>query len=192
MNLDNFIWRNEPKAFELTKDGKLYVTTKPNTDYWQRNEINDCKPRDNGHAFLKEVEELEFTFSVKVDFDYKKLYDQCGVIVYIDTYNWFKVSIEYENEEFYHLGSVHATKGYSDWACTEVPSDCVSMYYRLSRKGYDFRVESSVDGVTFKHMRTFHLFEGKGTIKLGVYACSPKESSFNCAFSEWNFGKCIF
>lgn len=37
---------------------------------------------------------------------------------FIDSDNWLKVSVEYENEEFQHLGSVATNNGYSDWATT--------------------------------------------------------------------------
>lgn len=43
--------------------------------------------------------------------------------MYLDSENWLKVSIEYENEKFQHLGSVVTNNGYSDWATTEI-SEC--------------------------------------------------------------------
>ena len=35
--------------------------------------------------------------------------------MYLDSDNWFKTSIEYENEEYQRLGSVVTINGYSDW-----------------------------------------------------------------------------
>ena len=40
-------------------------------------------------------------------------FDQCGVVMYLDSENWLKGSIEYENDEFQHLGSVATNHGYS-------------------------------------------------------------------------------
>lgn len=42
--------------------------------------------------------------------------------MYLDSENWLKGSIEYENETFGHLGSVATNNGYSDWATNEIPA----------------------------------------------------------------------
>lgn len=60
------------------------------------------------------------------------------MIVYLDSENWIKGSIEYENESFQHLGSVVTSNGYSDWATTEIDASIKSMWYRLSRRDDDF------------------------------------------------------
>lgn len=62
-------------------------------------------------------------FIVKTDFDSKHRFDQCGVVVYLDSDNLIKRSIDYENEHFQHLGSVVTNNGYSDWATTEFPAN---------------------------------------------------------------------
>ena len=79
----------------------------------------------------------------------------------------FKASIECENENFSRLGSVVTNLGYSDWATTDI--DTISgIWYRLSRRGSDFLVESSFDGVSFKQMRIFHLHKlGETTEQMG-------------------------
>lgn len=64
------------------------------------------------------------------------------------------------------------------------------MYYRLSRRKSDFCIESSIDGVHFKQMRIAHLFEGSENINIGIYACSPEQSSFTATFTEIEFTEC--
>jgi regulation of enolase protein 1 (concanavalin A-like superfamily) len=87
--------------------------------------------------------------------------------MYGDSDNWFKASIEYENERFFHLGSVVTTHGYSDWATTEI-TPVSEMWYRLHRRGPDFLVENSVDGTVFKQMRIFHVHTlGETTVEMG-------------------------
>lgn len=49
------------------------------------------------------TEEKYFSFVVKTEFESKHHFDQCGVVVYLDSENWLKGSIEYENETFQHL-----------------------------------------------------------------------------------------
>lgn len=45
------------------------------------------------------TDEKFFSFTVKTEFESKVRFDHCGVIMYLDRDNWFKGSIEYENEE---------------------------------------------------------------------------------------------
>jgi regulation of enolase protein 1 (concanavalin A-like superfamily) len=71
--------------------------------------------------------------------------------MYQNSDNWVKASIEYENNELAKLGSVVTNLGYSDWATTDIPNKIVKIiWYRLSRRGPDFLIETSEDGVIYK------------------------------------------
>ena len=95
---------------------------------------------------------------VKTDFkESHHRFDQCGVVMYLDSENWLKGSIEYENDNFQHLGSVVTNNGYSDWATTEIDAEIKSMWYRLSRREDDYCIECSEDGIRFKQMRICHM-----------------------------------
>ncbi len=39
-------------------------------------------------------------------------------------------------------------------------------------------------------MRICHLWEGGGTVRFGVYACSPEDSSFQAVFTGMELGEC--
>ena len=110
--------------------------------------------------------------------------------MYLDSDNWLKGSIEYENEEFQHLGSVVTNHGWSDWATMEIPADIKEMWYRLSRREDDYRIECSEDGRSWKQMRICHMHEGAGKVSFGVYACSPEDSSFLAVFSGFRLSEC--
>jgi regulation of enolase protein 1 (concanavalin A-like superfamily) len=112
--------------------------------------------------------------------------------MYLDSENWIKGSVEYENESFQHLGSVVTNRGYSDWATTEIPASCKVMWYRFSRREDDYRIECSNDGKVWKQMRMAHMHEGGGTIRFGIYACSPEDSSFTAVFSDFALGECAW
>lgn len=184
---ENNKWIFQPKQFQISQD-KISITTEPNTDLWQRTYYGFRN--DNSPALLLPIKEKYFSFKVRTDFDSKRRFDQCGVIIYQDSDNWFKASIEYENEDFQRLGSVVTNKGYSDWATTDIPAKQKHMFYRLSRRQSDFCIECSYDDVVYKQMRIFHLFSGDDEINAGIYACSPEESSFNAVFSEFEFTEC--
>ena len=194
-------WIFEPKVSEVTQDF-VSITTEPETDFWQRSYYGFRN--DNAPALQIESEE-NFTFTTKVSFDYQAQFDQCGLIIYLDSENWFKASIEYENEAFSRLGSVVTNLGYSDWATSDIPLP-EAIWYRLSRRGPDFLIESSFDGVAFKQMRIFHLHKlgettpemGKcnpplpanNVVCFGVYACSPLKSSFTATFTDMRLEPC--
>ena len=112
------------------------------------------------------------------------------MVIYLDSENWLKGSIEYENEEFQHLGSVVTNLGYSDWATTEIPASVKSMWYRLSRREDDYCIECSEDGKRFRQMRVCHLWKGDGEVRFGIYACSPEESSFQATFTDLELSEC--
>ncbi len=187
LDVKNLEWTREPNDYVITED-KVEITTKPHTDLWQRTYYHFRN--DNAPVLQMETKEKFFSFSVKTDFDSKKRFDQCGVVVYLDRDNWIKGSIEFENEHFQHLGSVVTNNGYSDWATTEIPANIKSMWYRISRREDDFCIACSSDGKTYQQMRICHMFNAKNIIKFGIYACSPEDSTFKATFTNMEITEC--
>ena len=180
-------WIRKPKNFKISEN-RIEIITEPHTDLWQRTYYHFRN--DNAPVLQLETSEKYFSFVVKTEFESKHRFDQCGVVVYLDSDNWLKASIEYENEKFQHLGSVVTNNGYSDWATTEIDSNIKSMWYRLSRREDDYCIECSKDGITFKQMRICHMWNGNDVIRFGVYACSPEDSSFKSIFTCMAITEC--
>ena len=196
-------WINKPKNCRIRHDS-VEIVTEPKTDFWQRSYYGFR--HDNAPALLPDSDK-NFTFTTRVQFDYKKQFDQCGLILYIDNKNWFKASIEYENEVFSRLGSVVTNLGYSDWATTDIEAP-TSIWYRLNRRGPDFMIESSSNGHDYQQMRIFHLHcqeettvemgkknppePAKNSVSFGLYACSPNNSSFKASFSDFKLEDSIW
>ena len=196
-------WINKPQG-HLISSNLVEIVTEPETDFWQRSYYGFRN--DNAPALLLQSNE-NFTFTTHVAFDYRLQFDQCGLIIYIDSENWFKASIEYENGNLSRLGSVVTNNGYSDWATTNILTT-TSIWYRLSRRGPDFLIESSTDGQNFMQMRIFHLhclgetteemgkqnppLPAKQFISFGLYACSPSASSFKAKFSNFKMEGCLW
>ncbi|SDB67086.1 DUF1349 domain-containing protein [Butyrivibrio sp. INlla16] len=190
MNLNEFIWTREPKSFEI-KDGTISATTLPHTDLWQRTYYHFRN--DNAPVYQMKTSDKFFSFVVKTSFeDSHHRFDQCGIVMYLDSDNWIKGSVEYENDRFQHLGSVVTNNGYSDWATTEIPADVKSMWYRFSRREDDYCIECSDDGEKWKQMRICHMTKGDGEIQFGIYACSPEDSSFTAVFSDMQVTECAW
>ena len=187
INIQDFRWIRRPERFAVFDD-RVEIITDPHTDLWQRTYYhfrNDSAP-----VFQMETEQRFFSFVVKTSFERKHRFDQCGVVMYLDSENWLKASIEYENETFQHLGSVVTNNGYSDWATTVIDASIKSMWYRFSRREDDYCIECSADGLHFSQMRICHMHKGGGKIRFGIYACSPEDSSFKATFTNMEVMEC--
>lgn len=189
-DVNNLQWTREPQDFHV-EDGKIEITTKPHTDLWQRTYYHFRN--DNAPVLQMETDEKFFSFIVKTDFTKSHhRFDQCGIVMYLDSENWLKGSVEFENEHFQHLGSVVTNDGYSDWATTAISADVKIMWYRFSRREDDYCIECSLDGENFNQMRVCHMLKGAEKIKFGIYACSPEESSFTAVFSDMKIIECAW
>lgn len=182
----------------------IELTTESETDLWQNTYYGFQIA--NAPALMWE-EASNFTFSVRALFSYRRQFDQCGILLYLDEKNWFKASIEHEEKSKVRLGSVVTNHGYSDWATTDI-DPVEQIYYRLSRRGPDFLAEHSMDGERYYQMRVFHMTSLGETsvemskadppidpytdVKYGVYACSPGDSSFIAQFDQPNRHDCTW
>ena len=187
INATTMQWTRPPQQYTVTED-RVEMVTEPHTDLWQRTYYHFRN--DNAPVLQLETDEEYFSFIVKTDFDTKVRYDQSGVVVYLDSDNWLKASMEYENEEIQRLGCVVTNNGYSDWSSVDVAASIKSMWFRLSRRGQDFCVENSADGITFNQMRICHMFNAQKAIRFGIYACSSEYSSFAASFSDMEVTEC--
>ena len=105
--MESFRWTREPKSF-LIENGTVSITTVPHTDLWQRTYYHFRN--DNAPVLQVESSDKFFSFIVKTSFsESHQRFDQCGIVMYLDSENWLKASVEYENEAYQHLGSVVAT-----------------------------------------------------------------------------------
>lgn len=182
-------WTRKPKNYKITSD-KVEIITAPHTDLWQRTYYHFRN--DNAPVLQISTDEKYFSFIVKTEFESKKRFDQCGIVMYLDSENWLKGSIEYENERYQHLGSVVTNMGYSDWATTVIDASVKEMWYRFSRREDDYCIEYSADGINYNQMRICHMWKANGTIHFGIYACSPEDSSFIATFTNMEIVPCMW
>lgn len=183
----NPIWIRPPKRAKIT-DETVEIITESGTDLWARTYYGF--QNDNAPVFQIKTKEKYFSFIVKTCFESRKRFDQCGVVMYLNSDNWFKASIEYENCKIQRLGSVVTNNGYSDWATSDISSDIREMWYRFSRRESDYCIENSLDGKNFCQMRIFHMYEGADEISFGIYACSPTTGSYKAIFSDMCIEDC--
>ena len=199
-NFEKGRWMNEKMSKDRSVDNetkRIRICADKKTDMWQNTHYGFKV--NNAPCFVWEKnqdDEMEVQFTAKSTRLYEnsipEMYDQCGLIIYADSENWFKCSVEYENSEYSRLGSVVTNFGFSDWATTDVKSESgfVAWYRITMERNNDFVLEGSFDGISFKQMRVFHLNVPKNTpvVLFGVYSCSPKENgSFVAEFSDFDF-----
>lgn len=180
----SFFWLNEPKRYFF--DGGLNLITAAKTDFWQGTHYGFR--RDDGHCLLTTVTG-DFALSTTVEFWPQQQYDQCGLMVRIDSQNWIKCSVEYESPTLSRLGSVVTNFGYSDWATQDIASGLSTMHYRLSRQGADFLLEYAFIDEQWQQMRITHLHAVGDTLQIGIYACSPVGEDFHCRFRSLEIGE---
>lgn len=180
-------WIRKPEVCTVT-ESKVEIITEPFTDLWQRTYYHFRN--DNAPVLQLKTDELFFSFIVKVTYETKVRYDQSGIIMYLDSENWLKASVEYENDKIQRLGSVVTNNGYSDWASTDIDASIKSIWFRFSRREDDFCVENSYDGINFKQMRVCHMFNIRKEIPFGIYACSAENSSFRATFTNMEMTDC--
>ena len=173
----DFYWLNEPARYHVGNGLEIFTDEK--TDFWQRTHYGF--QRDDGHCLLV-PQTGDFSLITHVEFHPRTKYDQCGLMIRIDSQNWIKVSTEYENEQVSRLGSVVTNDGYSDWATQDIMSNPQAMWYRISKRDRDFLLENSSDGQVWFQMRITHLHKEADDYEIGVYACSPIGKDFQCCF----------
>ena len=78
-------WTREPESCVITENS-IEIVTRPHTDLWQRTYYHFRN--DNAPVLQMESDEPYFSFVVKTSFESKHRFDQCGVVLYLDSENW--------------------------------------------------------------------------------------------------------
>ena len=86
MNFDvnKLKWIRKPKDYNIEKD-KIVIITEPHTDLWQRTYYHFRN--DNAPVLQMDTNEKFFSFVVKTEFKSKHRFDQCGIVMYLDSEN---------------------------------------------------------------------------------------------------------
>ena len=189
LTIADWTWINAPERSSIS-DQEIIIHTTPDTDFWRGTYYG--LEYDNAPAIVVASEEQYWTLKAKVAFASNVHFDQCGLFIYQDKNNWMKSGIEYQNNGFQQLFSVVTNNGFSDWSMVNFDRITQTMYYRLSRRGSDFLLENSVDGIHFCMMRMFHMFHAETLVQFGFFASSPGDSSFAAHFSEIEWTQCCW
>ncbi|EFA77931.1 hypothetical protein PPL_08576 [Heterostelium album PN500] len=212
MNIDGYQFKwinNEPVKWSVENPNIITVITENNTDFWkdtwygfnrftghvfgcnvseiikqqqqqqrqQQQQQQECKSES------LEVDDISFTFQLKVNAEFSYLYDQAGVIVIADESHWIKAGIEY-NDDHPCMGSV-LTLGKSDWATAIYQGNAKEYHMRITMINKCLRVQYSSDGGKTWPLLRLSPFEVDSTnIRVGLYCCTPERQGLQVIFSN--------
>ncbi len=171
-------WHHEPPHWRVDGD-TLIVTTGPKTDFWRA--PDGTVVADSGH-FRAQPINGDFEAQVKLTGDYRDLYDQAGLLLWLDEANWLKCGIElYDGAQ---QVSAVVTRGFSDWALTRLPTNPDALWLRLKRHGADIQVQYSLDGTVYYLLRHAY-FPPTPQVSIGMMAASPTGTGFEARFEDF-------
>jgi len=171
-------WLNAPATSEVSEHS-LTITTDPETDFWR--ETHYGFTRDTGH-FLGVATADGFTATIRVQGEFRSLYDQAGLMVRIDEKRWVKTGVEFTDGQAF-LSTV-VTDGKSDWSVSQPFKELEDFYIRVTLANGAMRIQASRDGRFWPLLRLAP-FPVANTYQVGPTACTPERSGLVVRFSEF-------
>jgi regulation of enolase protein 1 (concanavalin A-like superfamily) len=183
--METGIWRNEPAHWEKSGD-MLTVTTSNETDFWN-NTFYGFK-HDNGH-FLAHRVSGDFSAEMEFSGSYKALYDQAGIMLWVDGENWLKAGIEF-TDNMLHFSVVVTRDDQSDWSVTPLPGPSdAPVTLRLTRHAEALRVQVfRNDSWQLVRLAFLRMPEG---VDVGPMCCSPVSHGLEVKFNRFEVGAAI-
>ncbi|MBP5215900.1 MAG: DUF1349 domain-containing protein [Alphaproteobacteria bacterium] len=172
--LKEFDWHNDPQRVRFDDEG-MHVTAKYRTDFWSCAR-HDFK-KDDGHFFFSYAGG-DFGCDVVWYAPEMKDFDQCGLMLRVDSDNWFKMSLMYDSDNRAMLASSLTNDGFSDLATAMLDGEVEKVWYKLKRKKGCYIASYSTDGVCFEQLRKFYLPHDTEEVSIGAYICSPQRDDF--------------
>lgn len=171
-------WLNRP-ATSAVSEHSLTITTDPETDFWR--ETHYGFTRDTGH-FLGVATADGFTATIRIQGEFRSLYDQAGLMVRIDEKRWVKTGVEFTDGQAF-LSTV-VTDGKSDWSVSQPFKELEDFYIRVTLSNGAMRIQASRDG-SFWPLLRLAPFPVADTYQVGPTACTPERSGLVVRFSEF-------
>lgn len=168
-------WISEPPEWQFD-DGRLLIVPAAKTDFYRP---YGGGGNDNA-GLLATTVEGDFTITTRVTVSLVAFGDAAAVTVRAGAAQWAKLCLERSP-----LGETSAvsvvTDPWSDDANNELAPRTCSL--RLTRKGNLFGMHYSVDGVTWRFVRSFAM-EAPQSVFVGVHAQAPFEGGCRAAFES--------
>lgn len=184
VNFKDGKWVNEPAKWQANETA-LTMTTDDKTDFWRETYYGFT--RDSGH-FLGLPAGDSFTAKIRIQGEFRTLYDQAGLMVRIDENRWVKTGVEFTDGELF-LSTV-ITDGKSDWSVSQPFKELEDFYIRVTVANGAMRIQASRDGKLWPLLRLAP-FPVAAAYEVGPTACTPERSGLSVCFSEFSIGPAI-
>ncbi|SDE87730.1 DUF1349 domain-containing protein [Phytopseudomonas seleniipraecipitans] len=171
-------WLNRPDTSEVSEHS-LTMTTEQKTDFWR--ETHYGFTRDTAH-FLGIATTDGFTATIRIQGEFRSLYDQAGLMVRIDEKRWVKTGVEFTDGQAF-LSTV-VTDGKSDWSVSQPFKELEDFYIRVTLSNGAMRIQASRDA-SFWPLLRLAPFPLANTYQVGPTACTPERSGLVVRFSEF-------
>ncbi|WP_241494390.1 DUF1349 domain-containing protein [Pseudomonas asplenii] len=176
----NTRWLNEPRHYLAYSDDSLEMMTHFQTDFWRETHYGFI--RDSGH-FLAFETDGGFTAQIRINADFRELYDQAGMMVRFNEETWAKAGMEFSDG--HPMISSVLTQGKSDWSPAAFTGDPADFWLRMTVSEGVLRVQYSTDGVSWPLLRLAPFPEAK-SYQVGPMCCTPQREGLKVKFSEWS------
>ncbi|MBP2708228.1 DUF1349 domain-containing protein [Microbispora sp. RL4-1S] len=175
-------WLNPPPHAEADGD-RLVVTTGERTDFWRTTSYGFVHA--DGHALLTDFPTgtaVEVGFVAAVD----RLYDQAGLMVWVDEANWIKTGVEM-CDGVAQVGAV-VTRDLSDWSQAPVPEWAGrEITMRVSRSGDAVTIRARCEDGPWRMLRLAPLAPD-AKASAGPFCCSPEGAGLKITFTRFSTG----
>ena len=184
-------WLHEPPEWK-DNGSRLTFRTKGGVDFWRSTLVGTIA--DDGHLYYNEVDG-DFVCTMRISGEYRDQYDQAGLFVRQDEYNWLKCGVEHIMgkwaERYEYRGSAHVvctgltTNGWSEWSpLPQFPQNPPYVWMQIVREGATFFVSFSLDGSKYDVIKLFALPHADRVL-VGRYATSPAGKGFDVSFDSY-------
>lgn len=169
-------WVHKPEMY-IVKENKIILETEPHTDLIRGGSSAEA-------IELAVVPKGSFCFTAKVEYKYSAMFDQCGLTVYRGDERYAVVSTQYRDKEIQRLQTTVFHDGVGDRSMRDIGSLIRQMYYRIWYRSGACTLQYSFNGKVYTDLRKFIIPYEDNLIKIGIFACSPGDSYFDCTFSN--------
>ncbi|MBY3597717.1 MULTISPECIES: DUF1349 domain-containing protein [Rhizobium] len=177
-------WLNEPASWHADETG-LTITTDEKTDFWRETYYGFT--RDTGH-FLAFPTGDSFTAQIRVQGEFRTLYDQAGLMVRLDESRWLKTGVEFTDGEAF-LSTV-VTDGRSDWSVSQPFKELEDFHIRVTVANGAMRIQASRNGRFWALLRLAP-FPAADRYEVGPTACTPERRGLTVRFAEFSIAAAI-
>ena len=172
MKMNKGKWLKKSRLFVIKEDS-LILETEPFTTIH----------KDNSAAEIIYEIPKNFILTIRTDYFYQNIFDECGLTIYEESKRKLVVSTKYRDNEMTSLQSIVYQDEVGDRSIRDIASNIHTLYYRLWHRGKMLRIQYSFNGHRYRDFRELPIKDAEKYV-IGLYACSPINSTFDCTFSE--------